>query len=207
VWQRAIRARGLRVVVSIDHRALWLMRDTTVLLRAPVAVGMGEGFTYGGKTYTFDTPVGVRRVIGKSTSPVWTPPDWHYLEFVVERNLVPVRLAAGSIEHLADGTRIEVRGTQVGRVNQFGNFAPFTPGTEIIFDGKIFIPPLGSAQRRVADILGTHKLDMGDGYLLHGTNQESSIGGAVSHGCVRLYNEDVEALYARVPVGTPVYLY
>jgi len=41
-------------------------------------------------------------------------------------------------------------------------------------------------------------------YGIHGTNNPSSIGKAVSHGCVRLYNEDVIALYDRVWVGTPV---
>ncbi|MGB3671471.1 MAG: L,D-transpeptidase [Phormidesmis sp.] len=38
----------------------------------------------------------------------------------------------------------------------------------------------------------------------HGTNQEDLIGEAVSHGCVRMRNEDVKALYALVEVGTPV---
>ncbi|MGH7130163.1 MAG: L,D-transpeptidase, partial [Planctomycetaceae bacterium] len=108
---------------------------------------------------------------------------------------------------LRDGSWIEIRDDQVGRVNQFGNFAPFTPGNEIIFDGRIFIPPFGTAQRRIPDVLGTHKLEIGDGYLIHGTDQATSIGEAVSHGCVRMYNEDVAELYARVAVGTPVYLY
>jgi lipoprotein-anchoring transpeptidase ErfK/SrfK len=100
-----------------------------------------------------------------------------------------------------------VRGNQVGRVNQFGNFAPFTPGLEIIFDGRIFIPPFGTAQRRIPEILGSHKLEMGDGYLIHGTPEEFSIGEAVSHGCVRMYNEDVAKLYAMAPIGTPIYIY
>jgi lipoprotein-anchoring transpeptidase ErfK/SrfK len=92
-------------------------------------------------------------------------------------------------------------------VNQFGNFAPLTVGNEILFDGKIFIPPTTTAQRRVPGILGPYKLDMGDGYLIHGTDRESSIGEAVSHGCVRMYNSDVERLYELVPVGTAVYIF
>ena len=40
-----------------------------------------------------------------------------------------------------------------------------------------------------------------------GTNQPASVGRAVSHGCVRLRNEDIAKLYAMVPVGTPVYIY
>ncbi|HEY8345980.1 MAG TPA: peptidoglycan-binding protein [Symbiobacteriaceae bacterium] len=42
------------------------------------------------------------------------------------------------------------------------------------------------------------------GYGIHGTNDDSSIGRAVSHGCIRLHNWDVEDLYSRVPVGTSV---
>lgn len=42
------------------------------------------------------------------------------------------------------------------------------------------------------------------GYGIHGTNDPASIGQAVSHGCVRMFNRDVEALYEQVPVGTLV---
>ena len=53
--------------------------------------------------------------------------------------------------------------------------------------------------------LGRHvlKLDM-PGYLLHGTNQPYGVGMRVSHGCVRLYPEHIEALYASAGLGTPV---
>jgi L,D-transpeptidase ErfK/SrfK len=42
------------------------------------------------------------------------------------------------------------------------------------------------------------------GYLIHGTNRPVGIGMRVTHGCVRMYPEDVEWLYQRVSVGTPV---
>lgn len=38
----------------------------------------------------------------------------------------------------------------------------------------------------------------------HGTNEESLIGEAISHGCIRMLNEDVEDLFTYVEVGTPV---
>jgi lipoprotein-anchoring transpeptidase ErfK/SrfK len=44
----------------------------------------------------------------------------------------------------------------------------------------------------------------GDDYAIHGTNNPSSIGGFVSHGCIRMYNQDIRDLYDRVSVGTPV---
>lgn len=207
VWRSGLKARGMRILIGTESRSLWLMRDTAVLLRAPVAVGMEEGFTYKGKSYDFTTPVGRRRVQGKATDPLWVPPDWHYFELAVQRDLEVVHLRKGQRVTLGDGTTLEVRGNDVGRINQFGNFWPFTPGIEIIFEDTIFIPPIGSRQRQVPEILGTHKLELGDGYLIHGTNQETSIGEAVSHGCVRMYNGDVARLYEMVPAGTPVYIF
>lgn len=41
-------------------------------------------------------------------------------------------------------------------------------------------------------------------YLIHGTNNEYGIGMQVTHGCMRLYPEDIERLYRNVPIGTPV---
>jgi L,D-transpeptidase ErfK/SrfK len=41
-------------------------------------------------------------------------------------------------------------------------------------------------------------------YLIHGTNQPYGVGLRVSHGCVRLYPEDIASLFPRVPVGTQV---
>lgn len=42
------------------------------------------------------------------------------------------------------------------------------------------------------------------GYLIHGTNKPWGIGMRVTHGCVRMYPEDIAALYQDVAVGTPV---
>lgn len=44
----------------------------------------------------------------------------------------------------------------------------------------------------------------GGEYAIHGTNKPSSIGGYVSYGCIRMYNQDIADLYERVSVGTPV---
>jgi len=41
-------------------------------------------------------------------------------------------------------------------------------------------------------------------YGIHGTNDPSSIGREVSHGCIRMYNEDVLLLASLVPIGTRV---
>ncbi|HZP76825.1 MAG TPA: L,D-transpeptidase [Pseudolabrys sp.] len=44
----------------------------------------------------------------------------------------------------------------------------------------------------------------GGEYAIHGTNNRASVGSFVSHGCIRMYNEDVLELFARVPTGTTV---
>jgi lipoprotein-anchoring transpeptidase ErfK/SrfK len=207
VWEAALRAPGTRIVISTEDRSLWLLRDSVPLLKAPIAVGRSKRLVYKGKAYDFTTPVGKRKVIQKGTTPIWTPPDWHYFEIAVEQNLEAVFLKQNSRVALRDTTRIEVRRNQVGRVNRLGNFWPFTPGKEIIFDGKIFIPPIGTAQRKVPEVLGTHKLEMGDGYLIHGTNEAGTIGEAVSHGCIRMYNEDVARLFSLADIGTAIYIY
>jgi L,D-transpeptidase ErfK/SrfK len=53
--------------------------------------------------------------------------------------------------------------------------------------------------------LGDYALVLGwPGYLIHGTNKPDGVGRHVSHGCIRLYPEDIASLYRQVPIGTPV---
>ncbi|HEU4618419.1 MAG TPA: L,D-transpeptidase family protein, partial [Gammaproteobacteria bacterium] len=53
--------------------------------------------------------------------------------------------------------------------------------------------------------LGRHALLLSlPGYLIHGTNKPAGVGMRVSHGCIRLYPEDIAALFDAVPVGTHV---
>jgi L,D-transpeptidase ErfK/SrfK len=53
--------------------------------------------------------------------------------------------------------------------------------------------------------LGKHALRLAlPSYLIHGTNMPSGIGMRVTHGCIRMFPWDIEALYKVVPIGTPV---
>ena len=53
--------------------------------------------------------------------------------------------------------------------------------------------------------MGAAALTMRGGeYAIHGTNNPGSIGGFVSHGCIRMYNRDIRELYSMVSIGTPV---
>jgi L,D-transpeptidase ErfK/SrfK len=55
--------------------------------------------------------------------------------------------------------------------------------------------------------LGDYAIRLGiPGYLIHGTNKPYGVGMAISHGCVRLYPEDIELLFKHVKTATPVRL-
>jgi L,D-transpeptidase ErfK/SrfK len=55
--------------------------------------------------------------------------------------------------------------------------------------------------------LGRYAMRLGvPGYLIHSTNKPFGIGMRVTHGCVRMYPEDIERLFGMVPVGAPVRL-
>lgn len=63
-------------------------------------------------------------------------------------------------------------------------------------------------RERVDDYsLGDYALYLGDGYLIHGTLYQRLLGRGVTHGCVRLGDADLEAVYKTAPVGTWVYIY
>ncbi len=200
---------GRKILVSLEERRLWLVVHGDTVFSAPVAVGKGTVFKFADRTYRFDTPKGERRILNKREDPSWVPPDWHYFEKAAARGLEPVHLNDGDRVGLSDGTYLDVRDNRVGRVNRWGNWWPFTPGSEIVFDGKIFIPPLDSPQRVIPNALGPVKLSLGDGYMIHGTHyyDQDSIGDAASHGCIRMNNEDVLKLAKLVSVGTPVYIF
>lgn len=100
-----------------------------------------------------------------------------------------------------------VRGSAVVRLRAGGEEEIVPASDEVIFGDTLFIPPLGAANRVVPGELGRFRLDLGDGYMLHGTPHTESIGTAATHGCIRLLDADIEHLYRHVPVGTPVYVY
>lgn len=55
--------------------------------------------------------------------------------------------------------------------------------------------------------LGRHTLRLNlPGYLIHGTNKPAGVGMRVTHGCLRMYPEDIEFLYHNVPLETAVHL-
>jgi hypothetical protein len=103
--------------------------------------------------WIFKTPRGVRKVLNKQTAPVWTKPDWAYIE-----------------EGLP-------------------------------------VPPVNHPSRYDAYALGEYKLDLGNGYMVHGTLYQRLLGKPVTHGCVRMGDEDLEEVYKTMSAGSKVYIY
>jgi len=69
------------------------------------------------------------------------------------------------------------------------------------------IPPPGDPSRFESGTLGAYKLEIGDGYMIHGTIYKRFMGQNVTHGCVRLLDEDLEAVYKTMEIGSKVYIY
>lgn len=69
------------------------------------------------------------------------------------------------------------------------------------------VPPPDSPLRRREGELGTSALFLGEEIAIHGTDRPELLGDDVSHGCIRVTNEDARRLYHEVGVGTPVLIY
>jgi L,D-transpeptidase catalytic domain len=203
----AEEATGYRVVISLFDRHLWVVSGTDTLRSAPAAVAMDSTLAYAGHVWKFDTPRGRRTVRAKGENPLWIPPDWHYAEVAKENNLALSRVPLKGSVKIANGRRLQVRNEQVGIVVPDSGWMPLPIDEEVVFDDTLYMPPLGTKNRQILGELGAYRLDLGDGYLIHGTPEESTIGAAVTHGCVRLKNDDITWLYANVPIGTSVYIY
>jgi len=147
------RPRGLYLVIDTGANHLYLVRDGQVLRDALVSTGSGMRLSDPDKprSWIFDTPRGEFRVLRKVNEPVWTKPDWAFVE-------------AGEDLPRSWNDRVE------------------------------------------EGVLGDYALDLGDGYLIHGTLFERALGLHVTHGCVRVGAKDLEAIFKSVGLGTRVYI-
>ncbi len=200
------------IVISIADNRLWYRRGDEVLFETRVATGSGkflEKEGAAGEQWKFETPRGRLVVQRKDIDPAWVPPDWHYVEAAQKKDLEILRLERGMTVPSAAGGVVTISGANVVTRYPDGREVPFEvkDGQEIRVGNKLIVPPFGTNQRRYVGVLGANRLYLGDGYGIHGTDAPTSIGRSVSHGCIRVRNEDIETLFRIVPVGTPVYVY
>jgi len=69
------------------------------------------------------------------------------------------------------------------------------------------IPSANDDSRYEYGVLGDYALTLGDGYMIHGTIYKRFLGMPVTHGCVRLNDEDLKAVYNTLNIGSKVYIF
>jgi len=69
------------------------------------------------------------------------------------------------------------------------------------------IPGATHPDRYEPYVMGDYALSFGNGYYIHGTLYRRLLGQSVTHGCVRLGDDELEQVYRTAPVGTPIFIY
>ena len=137
-------------------------------------------------------------------------------------HLAPTEERAGIVVNLADqrlyflgGRDVRARSYPLG-IGRAGCETP-TGTTHVASKRRdpVWVPPASIRAARPGlpaaippgpnNPLGAFALNLGwEGYVIHGTNRPEGIGRRVSHGCLRLYPEDIERLFSLVAIGTKV---
>jgi lipoprotein-anchoring transpeptidase ErfK/SrfK len=69
------------------------------------------------------------------------------------------------------------------------------------------VPSLYDHSRYEYGVLGDYALAIGDGYLIHGTIYKRFLGMPVTHGCIRLNDEDLKVIFNTLSIGSKVYIF
>ncbi|MEO8034546.1 MAG: L,D-transpeptidase [Acidobacteriota bacterium] len=219
---------GQTIVVSTTENKLYLKRGGQTVFETPCSTGKGTTLAVDGRTLVFDTPIGKFHIKSKEENPQWVPPDWHYIEQARKSGMKVVRLNPGQtidantgepVRKADDGVWswlgggsggssrvLKMKGNTV--VEESGGVEQeLPPGKMIVAGGTVIIPPVASPQRHFDKVLGHYRLNLGDGYAIHGTQETAKLGQSVSHGCVRVGDDDLARLYAIAKVGDEVVIY
>jgi lipoprotein-anchoring transpeptidase ErfK/SrfK len=146
-------SKGIYIIVDTGTNRLYLMDGERIVREAIVSTGSGSRLVdiAGKRVWVFNTPRGEFEVQRKIVNPVWTKPDWAFIE---------------------DGEPI----------------------------------PKSFSDRLDPDVLGDYALAIGDGYLIHGSIYKRTLGMSVTHGCIRVGDEDLAAVFKASQIGTKVYI-
>jgi L,D-transpeptidase YbiS len=69
------------------------------------------------------------------------------------------------------------------------------------------IPHPYAAERYETGVLGEYGIDFGNGYLIHGTLYQRQLGLPVTHGCIRLSDEDLRIVFRNLQLGSKIFIY
>jgi lipoprotein-anchoring transpeptidase ErfK/SrfK len=218
------------IVVSTAENRLYVRKNGQTIFQAICSTGKGTRLAVDGHTTVFETPIGKFKIKSKDENPQWVPPDWHYVEEAHKNGMSVVHLNPGDAID-ADSGQPAQTGASEGVWSWFGGSAnngshrilqvkhgtvvvqengverELPPGKLITAGGAIIVPPVDSPQRHFDKVLGKYRLELGDGYGIHGTDEPDKLGQSVSHGCVRLGDSDIEKLYQIANVGDEVVIY
>jgi len=148
------KPRNSYMIVNISDNRFYVYKKDELLRQGKCSTGSYIKLIWNDKEqWVFKTPRGEYRIQGKEESPVWTKPDWAFIE-----------------EGLP-------------------------------------IPSANHPSRYEAGVLGDYKLSLGSGYLIHGTLYKRFLGMPVTHGCVRLNDDDLEFVYKTLSIGSKVIMY
>ena len=89
---------------------------------------------------------------------------------------------------------------------KFKNPHWYKPDWAYLEEGKP-IPSIYSPKRYIPNVLGDYALGFGDGYLVHGTLYKRFLGLPITHGCVRLGDEDMQVVFNTLTHGSKIYIY
>lgn len=222
---------GQTILISTAENKLYVRRNGQTVFGAVCSTGKGTTLAVDGKTIIFDTPIGKLHIVSKDENPQWVPPDWHYVEEARKNGMRVVRLnpgqsidartgqpassqpdqgvwswLSGSTNSSASNPVLKVKGDTVVEVSG-GVERELPPGKTIVAGDAIIMPPVDTKQRHYDKVLGKYRLEMGNGYGIHGTDEPDKLGQSVSHGCVRLGDADIEKLYQIANVHDTVIIY
>lgn len=80
------------------------------------------------------------------------------------------------------------------------------PDWAFVEEGKK-VPSANHPSRFEYNVLGDYAMELGQGYMIHGTLYKRFLGLPVTHGCIRMGDDDLEAVYKAMPIGSKVYIY
>ncbi|MGB7294079.1 MAG: L,D-transpeptidase [Candidatus Aminicenantales bacterium] len=121
---------------------------------------------------------------------------------------VVISCGSGSILEDPGGKRTWVFDTPRGEFQVKSKLVDPTwvkPDWAFIEEGKEI--PKKREERLENGVLGDYALGFGDGYFIHGTLYTRLLGRSVTHGCIRVGDEDLKAVYRAASIGTRIYIY
>ena len=151
---QCLTLQNVYIVIDTGSNRLYVKRGERVIREAVISSGSGNILKdqQGKRQWVFDTPRGIFTVKSKYVSPVWTKPDWAFIE---------------------EGEKV----------------------------------PDSPRARKEEGVMGDYSLGFGNGYFIHGTLYTRLLGRNVTHGCIRVGDEDLKNVYELSTIGTKIFIF